>query len=623
MLKKLSGLYKRVVDFTQTEKRKVQMATHLEEYLSFYQSLEEPGYAVLVTGEWGAGKTYQVLKCIPEEKRYYVSLFGVKTVEQLHAEVIAVASPKLSKANASLNQASEKVAAGGGFFALAGLTPSVFNAIFKRDIKPDRTLIFDDIERSGLVIKDLLGVINSYVEHHKFRVVAIAHDEEVAKEFFVMKEKIFGQTVRVEALIDEAFISFLEKNIDRRSKEFVSRYRKDIIETFSSSEVQSLRVLRHVIEDVGRLSHCLTDKHLSNSNAMSELVKFFTAMDVETRMSRLGPDSLNSRKNILLRYRVKIGLSTGEKSEKPDLMKVNERYSSIDLTSSLLSDDILFSIFFEGRYPEKMIQECLDSSSYFIKPSEAPPWKVVINFDEIDDAAVEAAVEKINQQFIDRSVTNSGEMLHIFSLKMMMVEKGIEVGTLEELTASCKTYIDDLLKSGDLPPRGTDWQWNEGFSRSYDGMGYWVSESVADHFKAVKGHLMMAREKALENEIPKIWNDLKSLMQTDAKQFLEKVSPTANGENQYALIPLFHHVQAEEFVEVWLDSPKQSWRYISLALSNRYSHSRIEQDLKVEREWVREVHNELERRVAAETGFRSLRISRVIPDVIRELSEDQ
>lgn len=623
MLKKLSGLYGRVFKFTQVKEREVRMTTHLAEYISFYQTLEKPGYAVLITGEWGAGKTYQVLNCIPEEKRYYVSLFGVQTVEQLHAEVMAIASPKLSKVSASLNQSSEKVAAAGGVFALAGLTPSVFNAIFMRDIKPDRTLIFDDLERSSLTTKDLLGVMNSYVEHRNFRVVAIAHDDKLASEFLQMKEKIFGQTIRVEALVDEAFESFLEEKLNRRAKELINKYREDILGIFISSEVQSLRILRHVIEDVDRLLRCLTDKHLSNYKAMSELVKFFTAIDIETRMSRLDHDSLNDRQGVIMGYHFKVGSSKGEKPEKPDLMISDERYNSIDLVSSLLSDDVIFSMLFEGRYPEEKIQECLDSSSYFIEPSEAPPWKVVINFDEIDDATVEAAREKMNQQFAERSVTNSGEMLHIFSLKMMMVEKGIEAGSLEELTASCMAYIDDLLKSGDLPPRGTDWQWYEEFSRSYDGMGYWVSESAADHFKAVWDHLIMAREKALENQIPKIWDDLKSLMLTDAKQFLEKLSPTANGENQYAMIPLFNHIQAEEFVEVWLGSPKQNWRYISLALANRYSHGRIEHDLKVEKEWVIEVYNELERRAAAESGFQSLRISRVIPKILRELSEDQ
>lgn len=620
MFRKLIDLYRKFCDFNSAGEKEANMVSHLEEYLSFYQTLEEPGYAVLITGEWGAGKTYQVLRCIPEKDRYYVSLFGVQTVEQLHAEVMAVASPKLSKVSSSVSQSSEKVAAVGGVFALAGLTPSVFNAIFMRDIKPDRTLIFDDLERSSLTTKDLLGVMNLYVEHRKFRVVAIAHDDKLASDFLQIKEKIFGQTIRVEALVDEAFDSFIEEKLNRRAKDLIDKYREDIFEIFTSSEVQSLRILRHVIEDVSRLLRCLTDKHLSNYKAMSELVRLFTAIDIETRMSRLNRDSLSDRQGGIMEYHSKAGSSKGEKPEKPNLMVANERYNSIDLVSSLLSDDVIFSIFFGGRYPEEKIQACLDSSSYFIEPSEAPPWKVVINFDEIDDSAVEAAREKMNRQFAERSVTNSGEMLHIFSLKMMMVEKEIETGSLEELAASCMVYIDDLLKSGDLPPRGTDWEWYDGFTRSYDGMGYWVSESAADHFKAVWDHLIMAREKALENQIPKIWDDLKILMLTDAKQFFEKVSPTANGENQYAMIPFFNHILAEEFVGVWLGSPKQNWRYISLALANRYSHGRIEHDIKVEKEWAIEVYNELERRVAAESGFQSLRISRVIPEVLTWIS---
>ena len=46
--------------------------THLESYLEYYLSLESPGFAVLVKGPWGTGKTFQVKKFIPEAKRYYV-----------------------------------------------------------------------------------------------------------------------------------------------------------------------------------------------------------------------------------------------------------------------------------------------------------------------------------------------------------------------------------------------------------------------------------------------------------------------------------------------------------------------------------------------------------------------
>lgn len=55
--------------------------THLDEYLKYYSTLDAPSYAVLVTGAWGTGKTFQVLECIPKEERIYVSLYGVQSVE--------------------------------------------------------------------------------------------------------------------------------------------------------------------------------------------------------------------------------------------------------------------------------------------------------------------------------------------------------------------------------------------------------------------------------------------------------------------------------------------------------------------------------------------------------------
>ena len=149
------------------------LSSHLKDYISYYKTLVAPGYEVLVTGEWGTGKTHQVEQCIPENERYYVSLFGIQTVEQLHAEVYAVASPIIAKVKKALSNVSEKTAGIGGYFALAGLTPSVFNAVFKQELNPDRTLIFDDLERSDLTLKDVLGAINSYVEQQGFRVVVI------------------------------------------------------------------------------------------------------------------------------------------------------------------------------------------------------------------------------------------------------------------------------------------------------------------------------------------------------------------------------------------------------------------------------------------------------------------
>ncbi|MBD9381346.1 hypothetical protein IB258_08865 [Achromobacter sp. ACM02] len=70
---------------------------HLRDFLNYYIKLTSPGYAVLVTGAWGTGKTYQVRRIVPVNESLYVSLYGVSNVDQLHTEILAVAYPTFQK----------------------------------------------------------------------------------------------------------------------------------------------------------------------------------------------------------------------------------------------------------------------------------------------------------------------------------------------------------------------------------------------------------------------------------------------------------------------------------------------------------------------------------------------
>lgn len=185
------------------------------------------------------------------------AIFGVQSVDQIHAEVIATATPWVSKTGAIIDKSAEKVTKAGGMYALAGLAPTIFNAAFRRQLKPDRILVFDDLERSAVKIKDLLGAINFYVEQQGFRVIVIAHDKKIADDFLAMKEKTFGQTIRVEPLIDEALSFFFDEIKNPIARKFLSTYRSEILDIFKSSGVPSLRVLRHIVEDVERLVRCL------------------------------------------------------------------------------------------------------------------------------------------------------------------------------------------------------------------------------------------------------------------------------------------------------------------------------------------------------------------------------
>ena len=42
------------------------MNEHIKKYIEYYIELDDPQYAVLLTGNWGCGKTYFIKKLIEE-----------------------------------------------------------------------------------------------------------------------------------------------------------------------------------------------------------------------------------------------------------------------------------------------------------------------------------------------------------------------------------------------------------------------------------------------------------------------------------------------------------------------------------------------------------------------------
>ena len=287
---------------------------------------------MLVTGEWGVGKTYQVLKCLKEDERYYVSLFGLQSAADVHSAVLAEVDPKLAGAKRLLGGLEDKAASAGGWFAVGGLVPAALSAALRKEIVVDRLLVFDDLERSGLKLKDVLGVINSYVEQRGARVVVIAHDEKLAEHFTGMKEKLFGQTIRVEPLVAEAFTKFQADLRSDAQRKFVDKFREPIISTFTQSRTTSLRILRHVLEDVGRLQEALAPEHLAHDAAMSGLVPLFCAFDCEVRAGGIRASDMRGRNLLRVRTEMKARRDKQgrEEAEQPALVTASEKYAGVD-----------------------------------------------------------------------------------------------------------------------------------------------------------------------------------------------------------------------------------------------------------------------------------------------------
>lgn len=166
-------------------------------------------YAVMINGTWGCGKTYFVLKTLKtklkehEEKKeksikgykkrniIYISLYGIKSTEDISKKLCMEAYlGKTDKLGKVLKKGADVVSSLMPI-ALEVAKPFVGNAELKQEdiggvIKSflsikNSILIFDDLERCDCSINEILGYINSFVEHEKIKVIIVANQEEIGK----------------------------------------------------------------------------------------------------------------------------------------------------------------------------------------------------------------------------------------------------------------------------------------------------------------------------------------------------------------------------------------------------------------------------------------------------------
>lgn len=162
-----------------------------------------------IDGAWGCGKTYFVLKTlkaglIKHEKKkeesvkgykkrtiIYISLYGVKSTDDISKKLCVEAYfGRRDKMGKALKKGADAVSSLVPI-ALEVAKPFTGNVELKQEdigsiiesflpIK-NSILIFDDLERCDCPINEILGYINSFVEHEKMKVIIVANQEKIGK----------------------------------------------------------------------------------------------------------------------------------------------------------------------------------------------------------------------------------------------------------------------------------------------------------------------------------------------------------------------------------------------------------------------------------------------------------
>ena len=152
--------------------------------------------AVLIDGEWGAGKTFfvkekllmRIKEELPEKRIYYISLYGVSSSEQIVDEIYSsmvgeiidekLGGKKGRVVERGISFTSKLIAAGMKYFNIDTKDLPQLSDIKELN---DAIIIFDDLERCELEINQTLGVINNLVEHNDIKVILVANQNEIGK----------------------------------------------------------------------------------------------------------------------------------------------------------------------------------------------------------------------------------------------------------------------------------------------------------------------------------------------------------------------------------------------------------------------------------------------------------
>lgn len=593
--------------------------SHLLDYLNYYRSLSEPGYGVLITGEWGSGKTFQVDEILINEDKYYISLFGMQTPEEVYASVYAKMHPYKAKAKYAANATNGTEFGVLGFtLNLGSIASGVANAFLRESVKTDRVLVFDDLERTSMKTQTLLGIFNTYIEHHKCRVVVLAHDGKIADDLKETKEKVFGQTIEIIPQPSKAYDSFTSLLKEQDAANTAKELKDDIINIFHQSSTSSLRILKYALEDLSRLFKILSTEHKANKDAIKDICFLFLALNFEIRSGKLKQNDLMNRYDTIYKFKIQT-MKPDEELVEPAIHEANSRHSNIDLSDHILKDEALINMLFKGHYIKKEIQDSLSESLYFAKPEDLAPWLLFMKFDEISDKRSNEAAEKLKEQFISRDICIPGEMLHLFALRLLFSEMGLITATFDQTEIDCKKYIDDLLEQNKIPAKlEEENSWADEFIQSYNGYGFWVEDTYKQHFKNIINHLHTSQRLAGRKLIPNISAELLKLVTSSGKQFAEKISQTFSGNNTYARIEILTAIPPIEFVQEWMGSQPEHWRHISQGLENRYSTGLLSNLLKNEKKWLADVIREIDIVYKRETPIRKKRIKRALPQTLRK-----
>lgn len=548
-----------------------------------YLSMNTSG-ALLVTGDWGCGKTHyfknELFNEIMNEGSYIpvmVSLFGLTELKEIPERVLYAYLDKVGKHGARYGKIAQytKIITDAlpvikdyvDVDKLLGSGEGLYKII------PNNILIcFDDIERAIETIKinDILGVVNELVENKRYKVIIIANESFIKTEQLVFKEKVIEKTLKFLPDIVSIFSLLVESRKNSRFSEFMLQKMiinsidphdnsvKGFINSGLQKNLSNIRILKFAIEHfypvfIHHLAEVEPEKSIDGITAkkLKNYWVFILAISIEYKINKL---SFEDNRNInsyqtTANFEIDFGdevVTFNDEDETEEQERIKEKSAE------------------DTKYTQQFYKK------YFLRLSETPIFHAELFNNLTAGTAIDYTTldNYANQKFsiVDNAINPAHELLGHFlrgywkftneeiSSKLNELLDYAQEGRFDDYMAyiNATTYLvnfKDIFSQseGDIIKKVK--QGIDKFTNRVE-----ITYITKTHIQMVHGQLypnvipvyeyaIESIDRKLDNDFKKEAEDIQSLFQTDMEEFLLKFIPQDyNTTPQYFGVPILKNI---------------------------------------------------------------------------------
>lgn len=557
------------------------MNKHIKEYLNFYIKQEHLTHAVFIKGKWGSGKTFFIKNIIEEWikdnveidnlitlKPIYISLNGISNKSEIIDKIKEQLYPLLYSKGAKLVGSILKGVVKSTFkidLNDDGNTDTTINldfnpiSLFKEasdNIKGDKIIIFDDLERCKISLEELFGYVNDFLEHSMCKIILIGDEEKILQKedvnYSKIKEKIIGQEfefIPEEIVALKSFISDFKN--ERKFFNILSNNEDIIIKIFQTSENKNLRLFKRSFLELKRLIEALDDDLKSNSNYkefIRSLVSHFIIFYTEFK---------SNNQDIILFQR----LFVENKDVKLKDFERLIRSEKITDSSRLFESKNLIEFIDKGT-SNVLIKELNHCKALF--PETEKDWEKLYLYIFLEDSEFYDLVTIIEDQYFNTNDFNLFEILHITGLFLFFNDENLY---------NNKSISDIVTRAKELLNNSNDINNFTSSDISDVSYGKKITYFEKDNFKEVINYCKEIIENNLkeksENNIRNFFNNLNDDNIESLYGKLEEIDPFTRNENINT--PFLRNVDIINLVNILASLNNKSLHTFNFFIRYRYN----------------------------------------------------